>query len=185
MKKFAGALLAVLMVVAGLLFSTTPSAAQDVEESPDTEGAVADFTDAQQAYLDRVEESARRGAEGGLRDLEERMNRGLDDLLQKVQNLEERLTIGGNVTWLPEFCLRWLIEINKTNAITDTNTVTNETESTEKRGEDIELESKDTETEETVNTRTLAGQFLKSRVGAMLIFIVNGVELCAMKVDLR
>lgn len=185
MKKLAGALLAMLMVATGLLLSTAPAAAQDVEESPDTEGAVGDLTDSQRAYLDRVEEWARRGAEAGLQDVEDRLERGIEDLRQNLADLEERLTVGGDPTWLPEFCFRWMEELNSANVVTDTVTIVNETESSTESGENNSTESSTTATDTTVNTRTLAGQFLKSRVGAMLVFIVNGVELCALKVDLR
>lgn len=189
MKKLAGALLAVLMVATGLLISTASASAQNVEESPDTEGEVGDLTDAQREFQNQVVDWARRGAEAGLQDVEDRLNRGIEDLRQDLADLEGRLTVGGDPTWLPEFCFRWMTELNKTNVITDTNTIENETTDTTETptasGAVSKTESTTTSSDETVNTRSLAGQFLKSRVGAMLIFIVNGVELCALKVDLR
>lgn len=201
MKKLAGALLVVLMIAAGLLFSASPASAQDetedetqgeIEQTQTTEGeSSAGLSSASDAYLEQVYEWARRGAEAGREELQSQIDTAVEELQERLQTLEGRLEIREGAQWLPEFCLRWMTELNKANAIDESTTITNENEVTQttpaggEGGGTNDLTDTTTETQETQQGRTLAGQLLKSRVGAMLILIVNGVELCALKVDLR
>lgn len=200
MKKLAGALLVVLMIVAGLLFSASPASAQDetedetqgeIEQTQTTEGELAGLSQSEQDYLELVETWARRGAEAGRDELQSQIDTAVEELQERLQTLEGRLEVREGAQWLPEFCLRWMTELNKSNAIDESTTITNENEVTQttpaggEGGGTNDLTDTTTETQETQQGRTLAGQLLKSRVGAMLILIVNGVELCALKVDLR
>lgn len=200
MKKLAGALLVVLMIAAGLLFSASPASAQDetedepqgeIGETQTTEGELAGLSQSEQDYLDLVETWARRGAEAGRDQLQSQIDTAVEELQERLQTLEGRLEVREGAQWLPEFCLRWMTELNKSNAIDESTTITNENEVTQttpaggEGGGTNDLTDTTTETQETSQGRTLAGQLLKSRVGAMLILIVNGVELCALKVDLR
>lgn len=201
MKKFAGALLVVLMLTAGLLFSASPASAQDetedeiqgeIEEAQQTEGEVsAGLSQAGDDYLQQVQEWARRGAEAGLQAFQSEVNSAVETLQERLSTLEGRLDVRQEAQWLPEFCLRWMTELNKSNAIDESTEITNETEVVQttpaggEAGGTNELTDTTTETQTNQQGRTLAGQLLKSRVGAMLILIVNGVELCALKVDLR
>lgn len=193
MKKLAGALLVVLMIAAGLLFSASPASAQDetedetqgeIEQTQTTEGeSSAGLSSASDAYLEQVYEWARRGAEAGRDELQSQIDTAVEELQERLQTLEGRLEVREGAQWLPEFCLRWMTELNKSNAIVEM--ITNPA------GGETNLAGGETnpaggEGGGTSNlTRSLAGQLLKSRVGAMLILIVNGVELCALKVDLR
>lgn len=200
MKKLAGALLVVLMIAAGLLFSASPASAQDetedepqgeIGETQTTEGELAGLSQSEQDYLELVETWARRGAEAGRDQLQSQIDTAVEELQERLQTLEGRLEIREGAQWLPEFCLRWMTELNKSNAIDESTTITNENtvqQTTPAGGEGggtNDLSDTTTETQITQQGRTLAGQLLKSRVGAMLILIVNGVELCALKVDLR
>lgn len=200
MKKLAGALLVVLMIAAGLLFSDSPASAQDetedetqgeIEQTQTTEGELAGLSQSEQDYLELVETWARRGAEAGRDELQSQIDTAVEELQERLQTLEGRLEVREGAQWLPEFCLKWMTELNKANAIDERTIITNENvvaQTTPAGGEGggtNDLSDTTTESQETQQGRSLAGQLLKSRVGAMLILIVNGVELCALKVDLR